>query len=91
MNDPDFEKILVKGYSVVTVNVVYFLPDHRSLVNEFLWQTLDLQPKYPRVIRFLDFWQREIDAIIREIQLADSSGLQPRHFRSVAEINQTLQ
>lgn len=91
MNDPDFEKILVKGYSVVTVNVVYFLPDHRSLVNEFMWQTLDLKPKYPRVIRFLDFWQREIDAIIREIQLADSSGLQPRYFRSVAEINHTLQ
>lgn len=86
MTDPDFEKMLVKGYSLVTINVIYFLPDHRSLVNEFMWQTLDLRPKYPRIEKFLDYWRREIDAVIKEVQLSDSVGLNPRHFRKIEEI-----
>jgi uncharacterized protein Usg len=90
MTDPDFEKMLFKGYSLVTINVIYFLPDHRSLVNEFMWQTCDLSPKYPRVKKFLDFWQREIDAVIKEVQLSDSIGLKPRYFRKVEEITGLL-
>ncbi len=81
--DPDFEKMLFHGYSLVTVNVIYFLPDQKSLVNEFMWQTLDLRPKYPRVERFLDFWRREIDAVIKEVELCDSQKLIPRYFKNV--------
>lgn len=86
MIDQDFEKMFNQGYSLVTVNVIYFIPDYNSLVNEFMWQTLDIQPKYPRVMKFLNFWQTEIEAVIKEIQLADSRGFQPRSFRRIEEI-----
>lgn len=80
--DPDFE-LVMQGYSLVTVNVIYYLPDQKSLVNEFMWQTLDLKPKYPRIIRFLDFWRKEIDAVIKDVMIADSSGYRPDRFRSL--------
>lgn len=60
-------------YKVVTVQVYYFIPDYRSLINEFIWQTLDLRPRYPRIHRFLDFWRREIDAVIKEIIISESA------------------
>lgn len=59
-------------YSIVTVNVLYFLPDYHDLVGEFLWQTFDMRPHYPRVHRFLNFWHREIDAVIKEIIICDA-------------------
>jgi uncharacterized protein Usg len=90
MTDKDFEKMLICGYSVVTINVIYYMPDQRSLLNEFMWQTLDLRPTYPRVSRFLNFWQTEIDAIIKEVQLSDTSGLAPRAFRRIEEITGLL-
>ena len=86
MYDKDFELMFTKGYSLVTVNVIYFLPDHRSLLNEFMWQTVDLQPKYPRVMKFLNYWKEHIDAVIKEIQLADSRSMKPRSFSRIEEI-----
>lgn len=58
-------------YSLVTVRVIYFLPDYHDLIQEFLWQTLDQRPRYPRVQRFLDHWRREIDAVIKEIEISE--------------------
>jgi len=86
MVDKDFNKMFTKGYSVVTVNVIYYLPDYNSIVNEFLWQSLDLRPEYPRIKKFLNFWQTEIDAVIKEIQLSDSHGFSPRKFRKIEEL-----
>lgn len=57
---------------IVTVQVLYFLPDYTSLVNEFIWQTLDSRPRYPRIHIFLDYWRREIDAVIKEVTICDS-------------------
>ena len=87
--DEDFEKLLL-GYSVVTITVFYYIPERRSLLNEFMWQTLDLRPKYPRIERFLCFWHKEIDAVVQEICLADSLGLAPRRFRHIEDFTGVL-
>lgn len=79
----DFENYFVRDYSLVTVNVLYYLPDQQSLLNEFLWQTLDIHPKYPRIHKFLDFWRREIDAIIKEVMICDAAGFpDPKKWRN---------
>lgn len=73
----------LKGYSLVTVNVLYYMPDHRSLLNEFIWQTMDLKPRYPRIEQFLDYWRREIDAVIKEITICDSPVIEPTRYTKV--------
>ena len=72
--------IRLDDYSIVTVNVLYYMPDYQQIVNEFLWQTLDLRPRYPRVHRFLDYWHREIEAVIKEIIICDSQH-RPQNLR----------
>lgn len=73
----------LKGYSLVTVNVLYYMPDHRSIVNEFIWQTMDIKPRYPRIEQFLDHWRKEIDAIIKEVMISDSPVVDPSRFTKV--------
>ena len=58
------------------VNVNYFLPDYINLVQEFIWQTEDYVPKLPRVHKFLNYWHKEIDAVINEVRV--SYGDEPK-------------
>jgi len=54
----------------VTLQIYYYHPDYRSLIQEFLWQTMDEVPELYRVHRFLNYWQRNIEAVIQEINVA---------------------
>lgn len=87
MSDDDEFCLRLKGYSLVTINVLYHMPDHRGLVQEFVWQTLDLKPRYPRVEKFLEYWRTEIDAIIKEVKLSDSNThFSPSRFTAATQL-----
>ena len=79
--DSDFSRML-NGYVTVSVNVIYYLPDHQNLLNEFMWQTLDLKPKYPRVKRFLDFWEAEIEGKIKQVIICDGRPFELSEWRN---------
>ena len=64
--------LITKRKTLVTVDIFYYIPSTR-LLNEFLWQTDDYVPGYPRVEEFLDFWQKNIHAVIKEIYLAEGN------------------
>ena len=64
--------IILKRKILVTLNVYYWLPDYENILQQFIWQTLDVKPKYPRVHKFLDYWHNNIDAIVNEIQICES-------------------
>ncbi|HEX8568540.1 MAG TPA: protein usg [Caulobacteraceae bacterium] len=64
----EFEAQL-RGKRLTTAEVIYYMPDHPSLLQRFMWQTLDLAPDYPRVHQFLEFWRREIDAVIHSVNV----------------------
>ena len=57
------------------------MPDHNNLLQQFIWQTKDIVPEYPRVHKFLNFWHKEIDAVIAEVQIADSDAHQYRPIK----------
>ena len=71
----------VAGWRLATAEVLYYLPDHPSLLQSFVWQTLDIAPAYPRIQRFLDYWRREIDAVIHSVRLASGETLAPAPIR----------
>jgi uncharacterized protein Usg len=78
----EFHKIIFEGYTLVVVNVLYWMPDQPSLVNEFTWETLDLKPRYPRINEFLSFWEKEIDARIKEVVICDKPHLDMGNWRN---------
>jgi len=85
----EFEKRL-KGAHLLTAEVLYFMPDHPSLLQTFLWQTVDEAPKYPRLAEFLDHWRREIEAVIHSVRVAHGEPLDAprwRHASGVLRLN----
>lgn len=67
----------LQGWRLATAEVLYYMPDHPTLLQSFVWQTLDLAPQYPRIHRFLNFWRREIDAVIHSVRLGSGETLAP--------------
>ena len=63
--------ILIRN-TIVTINVLYWMPDYTHILQEFIWQTSDMRPEYPRVHRFLNYWHDNIGAVISEVKIADN-------------------
>lgn len=87
----EIKKMIYDGFTVATVNILYYLPDHKSLVNEFIWSTLDLKPKYPRIKRFLDYWEFNIDGKIKKVEIFDSPPLNINEYRNIFVVDFTNQ
>ena len=67
----------------MTLNILYWRPDYEHILQQFIWQTSDIRPEYPRVHRFLNYWHDNIEAVISEVNIADSCETK---YRSVREI-----
>ena len=63
--------ILIRN-TIVTLNVLYWMPDYTHILQEFIWQTADIRPEYARVHRFLNYWHDNIEAVISEVNIADN-------------------
>jgi len=59
---------------LITVQVYYWMPDYSNILQQFFWQTLDTSPHFYTVHRFLNFWHKNIDAIIQEVNVATMNG-----------------
>tara|TARA_Y100001973_G_C5174482_1_gene321017 strand:+ start:17 stop:256 length:240 start_codon:yes stop_codon:yes gene_type:complete len=64
--------MIIRKKRIVTVDILYWMPDYNNILQEFVWQTKDVVPEIPRVHRFLDYWHKNIDAVISEIKVADT-------------------
>ncbi|MCW5724220.1 MAG: usg protein [Maricaulaceae bacterium] len=80
----------LRGYRLTTAEVLYHMPDHPGLLQSFLWQTYDIAPRYPRLTRFLDFWRREIVAVIHTVRVAHAGLVRPAEWRG-ADIELRMQ
>lgn len=79
MNDRDFVRQL-SGCSITTAEILYRLPDHPALLQTFIWQDYDVHPKFPRLIRFLDYWTENLDGMLLKVRVAHSRLIRPREF-----------
>jgi uncharacterized protein Usg len=59
-----------RDYRLTTAEILYHLPDHPGLLQSFIWQDLDLAPRYPVLHGFLDFWTREIEGRLHSVRVA---------------------
>ena len=82
-SDREDMALRLQGWRLATAEVLYYMPDHPALLQSFVWQTLDLAPRYPRLHQFLDFWRAEIDAVIHSVRLASGETLAPGRINSV--------
>jgi len=70
-------------YRLITAQIFYHLPDHPRLLQEFIWQDLDLAPKFPMLTKFLEFWEAQIEGRLHSVRIAQSRLIRPSEFRVV--------
>ena len=69
---------LLEGFGTLTVNVLYGFPDYPDIVQEFIWQTGDVHPHFPRLRKFMNFWLEEIDGPVHKLTIAHAKLLVPQ-------------
>ena len=82
MISEDFKK-QIEGYGLTTAQILYRRPDHRWLLQTYVWQAYDLFPKFPELQRFLEFWQAKLDGPLHSVQVAHCKLIKPAELRSV--------
>lgn len=73
------------GESLLTAEILYYRPDHPSLLQSFSWQTLDAAPGFPRLAAFLEHWRTEVAARIHSIRVAHTNWIGPTDIRLAAQ------
>jgi len=67
----------LQDYRLTTAEILYHLPDHPNLLQSYIWQDLDIAPRYPVLHKFLDFWTREIDGTLHSVRVASANLVKP--------------
>jgi uncharacterized protein Usg len=76
----DFEMQL-RGYRLMTAEILYHMPDHPELLQSFLWQEFDLAPRFPVLNRFLRFWEENIEGRLHTVRVAARGLISPTELR----------
>ncbi|NNE21059.1 MAG: hypothetical protein HKN11_00475 [Rhizobiales bacterium] len=71
------------GWSLTTAEILYHMPDHRHLLQSFIWQEYDQAPRFPRLIKFLDFWSHNLDGPLSSVRVAHKSIIGPAELRMI--------
>ncbi len=73
-------KLIERGYRLTTAEILYHLPDYPDLLQFFLWQALDIAPRYPVLSRFLDFWEKNLDGRLHSVRVGTTGIFSPREL-----------
>ncbi len=71
----------LKDYRITTAEILYWMPDHNHVLQSFVWQNLDLAPRFPALTKFLEFWDRNIDGKLHKVTVANAQLIKPAEFR----------
>lgn len=62
--------LALQGYRLTTAEILYHMPDHPGLLQTFVWQELDLAPRFPVLNKFLRFWDINIEGRLHSVRVA---------------------
>jgi len=72
-----------EGYGLTTAQIVYRMPDHLHLFQDFIWQRYDTFPRFPLLTNFIAFWEEKIEGPIHSVTVAHARLLRPTDLREM--------
>lgn len=69
------------NYRLTTAKILYHMPDHQSLLQEYIWQEYDLAPQFPILNKFIGFWIKEIEGKLHSVYVANKTLITPGDVR----------
>lgn len=82
MSDIEFVRQL-RGERLTTAEIMYYMPDYRDILQTFVWQEYDFAPRFPKLIKFLDFWTHNLDGPLASVRVACAGLVSPVRIRHV--------
>ena len=76
-------ELMLRDYRLTTAEILYHFPDHPALLQTYVWQELDLAPKFPTLKKFLAFWECELDGKLHSVKVMHAEIITPREFKLV--------
>ena len=76
----------LQGYRLTTAEILYHLPDHPGVLQSYIWQELDIAPRFPVLHKFLDFWTREIEGKLHSVRVGSVGLITPAQWRHTAHV-----
>ena len=73
----------LEGYGLTTAQIVYHMPDHQKLLQEFLWQQYDVFPAFPSLAKFLAFWEEKIEGPLHSVTVAHARLIRPTELSAL--------
>jgi len=67
----------MKDYRLTTAEILYHMPDHPAVLQSYIWQDLDIAPKFPELRKFLDFWSRSLDGKLHSVRVGAATVITP--------------
>jgi uncharacterized protein Usg len=67
----------LRDYRLTTAEILYHLPDHPAVLQTYIWQELDLAPKFPKLHQFLDFWSSNLDGKLHSVRVGAATLISP--------------
>jgi uncharacterized protein Usg len=74
----------LKGYSLTTAEILYRLPDYPAFLQSYVWQDYDLHPRFPKLMSFLEFWNKNLDGKLFKVRVAHKRLINPSEVRLIA-------
>ena len=71
------------GYGLTTAHILYRMPDHKSVLQAFVWQDYDLFPDFPMLNKFLAFWMEKLDGPLHSVTVAHARLIKPAEIRAL--------
>jgi uncharacterized protein Usg len=75
----------LQNYRLTTAHIFYHLPDHPTLLQEFIWQELDMAPSFPALTKFLGFWRANLEGKLHSVRVAQTRLIRSSDFKAVSD------
>jgi len=75
--------LMLKGYGLTTAEILYHMPDHPHFLQTYIWQEYDLAPKFPVLLKFLEFWRTKLDGPLHSVAYTHRRLIAPNEWRNV--------
>jgi uncharacterized protein Usg len=67
-------------YRLTTAEILYRFPDYPKLLQSYLWQEMDIAPDFPRLTRFLNYWELNLDGRLHTVRIANAELVRPQEI-----------
>lgn len=76
-----FRRHRILNNRLATAEIIYHLPDHPHILQSYVWQFADIAPSFPRLMKFLKYWEETLEGKIHSVQLGHASFAKPAELR----------